>query len=137
MRRAVSFGLPASRGGAGRHGPGQPSVQAWASSALRLASMTKPGNVGGRKPGHGDADQLAAATGLADGQYVNPDEAADAHCKEKDQAKRQQWKDTVKRQMRRIKERRRQHQQNQQRKAVPPAIFMTVLTPLAPCPCGP
>ena len=99
MRRSVSFGLPASRGGAGRRGPGQPSVQARASSAPRPVSMTKPGNVGGRKPGYGDADRLAAATGLADGQYKSPDEAADAHCKEKDQAKRKQWKDTVTRQM--------------------------------------
>jgi hypothetical protein len=56
--------------------------------------MTKPSNVWGRKLGHGDADRLVAATGLADGQYANPNEAADAHCKEKDQAKRQQWKDT-------------------------------------------
>ena len=77
MRRAVSFGLPASWGGAGRRGPGQPSVQARASSAPRPASMTKPGNVGGRKPGYGDADRLAVATGLADGQYKSPDEAAD------------------------------------------------------------
>ena len=125
MRRSVSFGLPASRGGAGRRGPGQPSVKARASSAPRPVSMTKPGNVGGRKPGYGDADRLAAATGLADGQYTSPDEAADAHCKEKDQAKRKQWKDTVTRQMRRIKESRRQHQQNQQRKAVPPPARAT------------
>ena len=108
LRRAVSFGLPAPRGG-GRRGPGQPSVKARASSAPRPASMAKPGNVGGRKLDHGDAERLAAATGLADGQYKNADEAADAHCKEKDEAKRKQWKDTVTRHMRRIKERRKQH----------------------------
>ena len=71
--------------------------------------MAKPGNVVGRKVDHGDVERLVVATGLADGQYKNADEATDAHCKEKDEAKRKQWKDTVTRHMRRIKERRKQH----------------------------
>jgi hypothetical protein len=67
------------------------------------------GKVAGRKPCYGNAERLAAATELANGQYANADEAADAHCKEKYQVKIKKWKDGVSRHPRRIKETRKQH----------------------------